>query len=55
MITPVGEDSEMTTTVKAGISKYAVTDFFTQNDQLETMSLVLDEFFTSMDIGISVN
>lgn len=53
MVTPVGTNVEMTAAaVKAGISGYGVSDFYGQDDEPITMSLVPDEFFTSVDIEI---
>lgn len=53
MVTPVGANVEMTAAaVRAGISGYAVSDFYGQDDESVTMSLVPDEFFTSVNIEI---
>ncbi|MDH5354098.1 MAG: hypothetical protein OEY09_06590 [Gammaproteobacteria bacterium] len=53
MVTPVGANVGMTAAaVRAGISGYAVSDFYGQNDEPVTMSLVPDEFFASVDMEI---
>lgn len=53
MVTPVGPNVEMTAAaVKAGISQYTITDFYTQNDEPVTMALVPEEFFTAMELEI---
>ena len=53
VITPVGATTEMTVAaVKAGISAYQISDFFTKNQQPITMARVPGEVFTSLDVEI---
>lgn len=53
MVTPVGANVEMTAAaVRAGISGYAVSDFYGQDDEPVTMALVPDEFFDSIDMEL---
>ena len=53
MVTPVGANVEMTAAaVKAGISGYAESEFYTRDDQPITMSLIPDDFFADFEVEI---
>jgi 3-oxoacyl-[acyl-carrier-protein] synthase-1 len=53
MITPVGENFPMTAAaVRACISRYAVSDYFSEDEHPVTMSLIPDALFDAMDIEI---
>lgn len=53
MVTSIGCNVEMiAAAVRAGISGYAVSDYFGQDDEPITMALVPDDFFRSIDMEI---
>lgn len=53
MVTAIGANAEMTAAaVKAGISGYTISGYFTPDEQPITMACVPDDVFTSMDIEI---
>ncbi len=53
MLTPVGVNTAMTAaSIQAGISQYAVSEYYTADDQPITMSCAPEELFTAMEIEI---
>ena len=53
MLTPVGVNTAMTAaSIQAGISQYAVSEYYTADDQPSTMSCSPEALFTPMEIEI---